>query len=226
MRQAPYFTPELCRFLIQLKQNNDREWFAANKSHYESSVRDPFLRFIADFEPLLKKISPHFIADSRGSMMRIYRDIRFSKDKSPYKTAVAAHFWHEKGKEGATPAFYLHLEPGKSAIGAGIWRPKPKTAKKLRDAIAKDYEQWKRATTGREFRAAFKMGGESLKRPPRRYDGNLAFIEDIKRKDFVAGSTLRDSDVHSLNFQETLIKRLRILAPYTKFLTETVGLSF
>jgi len=224
-----YFTPELFRFLSQLKKNNDREWFAANKVRYESSVRDPFSKFIADFALPLQKISRHFIADpspARGSMMRIYRDIRFSKDKSPYKTAVAAHFWHEKGKEGATPAFYLHLEPGKSMIGAGIWRPEPKTAKKIRDAIVKDSDQWKKATTVCEFRGAFKMGGESLKRPPQGYDGNHPFIVDIKRKDFVVGSALRDSEVCSTNFLETLMKRLRVLAPYTKFLTEAVGLPF
>jgi uncharacterized protein (TIGR02453 family) len=227
--QTSYFTPELFRFLSQLKKNNDREWFTANKGRYESSVRDPFLRFIADFAPLLEKISPHFIADPspvRGSMMRIYRDIRFSKDKSPYKTAVAAHFWHKRGKEGATTAFYLHLEPGKSMVGAGIWRPEPKTAKKIRDAIAKDSEQWKTATTLREFGASFKIGGEVLKRPPHGYETNHPFIEDIKRKDFVAGTTLRDIDVCSPNFQETLVKRLRILAPYTRFLAQSVGLSF
>jgi uncharacterized protein (TIGR02453 family) len=227
--QTSYFTPEFFQFLSQLKKNNTREWFNANKARYESSVRDPFLRFIADFAPLLENIGPHFIADPspvRGSMMRIYRDIRFSKDKSPYKTAVAAHFWHEKGKEGATPTFYLHVEPGKSMVGAGIWRPEPKTAKKIRDAIAKDSEEWKTATTLREFRAAFKIGGEALKRPPHGYDRNHPLIEDIKRKDFVAGTTFRDSDVCSLNFQETLVKRLRILVPYTKFLTEAAGLPF
>jgi uncharacterized protein (TIGR02453 family) len=229
MGQSLYFSPELFQFLSQLKKNNDREWFTANKARYESSVRDPFLRFIGDFAPPLKKISPHFIADpspARGSMMRIYRDIRFSKEKSPYKTAVAAHFWHEKGKEGATPAFYLHIEPGKSMIGAGVWRPEPKTAKKIRDAIAKNPEQWKKATTAREFRNAFEMGGESLKRQPRGYDGNHPFIEDIKRKDFVAGAALRDAEVCGPNFQQTLMNRLRILVPYAKFLTEAVGLPF
>lgn len=229
MGQAPYFTPELFRFLNQLKRNNDREWFAANKPRYESSVRGPLLRFIADFGPFLGEISPHFIVDPRptgGSMMRIYRDIRFSKDKSPYKTAVAAHFWHGKGNEGATPAFYLHLEPGKSMVGAGIWRPEPKTAKKIRTAIAKDSERWKKAINGREFRSSFKMGGESLKRPPHGYDGDHALIEDIKRKDFVAGADLGDGDVCGPNFRDLLMKRLLILAPYTKFLAQAVGLPF
>src|SRR5271170_6489971 len=103
-----YFAPEAMQFLEELWQHNERDWFLGNKARYEEQVRDPFLRLIADLAPALKKISPYFVADPRpvgGSMMRIYRDTRFSKDKSPYKTSLAAHFWHSKGKDGATPAY-------------------------------------------------------------------------------------------------------------------------
>jgi uncharacterized protein (TIGR02453 family) len=123
-----YLTRDLFQFLWDLKRNNNRDWFQRNKDRYETSVRDPILKFIVDVGPRIKKLSPHFIADaspSGGSMMRIHRDIRFSKDKSPYKIAIGVHFWHAKGKDGATPAFYLHLEPDKSSVGAGIWRPGP-----------------------------------------------------------------------------------------------------
>src|SRR5215468_1462069 len=135
------------RFLRELAAHNNREWFQKNKERYERSVRDPFLRFVADLQPRLAKISPHFVADPRpvgGSMMRIYRDTRFAKDKAPYKTEVAAHFWHAKGKEGAMPAFHLRLEPGHSTVGAGIWRPEPFALKKIRQAIAKDAKSWQR----------------------------------------------------------------------------------
>jgi uncharacterized protein (TIGR02453 family) len=223
-----YFTPDLFRFLSQLKRNNDREWFAANKARYEAAVRDPVLRFIADFAPILVRISPHFVADASpngGSMMRIYRDMRFSKDKSPYKTEVAILFSHENGKEEA-PAFYLRFEPGNSMAGGGLWRPEPKTAKKIRDAIAKDPEKWKRATATSAFRASFGMGGESLTRPPCGYGEDHPFIEDIKRKDFVAAATLRDSEVYGASFQGTLMKRFQALAPYLRFLTEAAGLPF
>ncbi|HZS39005.1 MAG TPA: TIGR02453 family protein, partial [Polyangia bacterium] len=118
-----YFTPDLFRFLRELAANNNREWFNDNKQRYEQSVRDPFLRFVGDLAPRLKKISPRFVADPKpvgGSMMRIYRDTRFAKDKSPYKTAVMAHFWHDKGKEGATPAFFMRVQPGDSSVGGGI----------------------------------------------------------------------------------------------------------
>lgn len=229
MGQTQYFTPELFRFLGQLKRNNDREWFVANKARYEAAVRDPFLRLIADCAPLIEEISPYFVADpspNGGSMMRIYRDIRFSKDKSPYKTAVAAHFCHESAKEESSPAFYLRLEPGNSMVGGGMWRPETNSLKKVRDAIAKNSEKWRKATSANGFRVAFGMGGESLVRAPRGYDENHPFIEDIKRKDFVAGAALRDAEVCSPNFPETFVKYLRLMAPYMKFLTEAVGLSF
>jgi uncharacterized protein (TIGR02453 family) len=226
--QDRYFTPELFRFLSQLKRNNNREWFAANKGRYEAAVRDPVLNFIGDFAPILVKISPHFVADASpngGSMMRIYRDMRFSRDKSPYKTEVAILFSHENGKAEA-PAFYLRFEPGNSMVGGGLWRPEPKTAKKVREAIARDSAKWKEATSAREFRASFGMGGESLRRPPRGYDEDHPFIVDIKRKDFVAVAPLRDSDVYSPDFGGGFTKRLRGMAPYMKFLTEAVGLPF
>src|SRR5262252_4249302 len=106
---SSYFTPRSFRFLRDLTANNNRDWFQANKERYETDLKDPFLRFIADFSGPLEKINRHFIADPRpngGSMMRIYRDIRFSKDKSPYKTWIAAHFWHANSKDGAVPAYF------------------------------------------------------------------------------------------------------------------------
>src|SRR5579859_2760501 len=121
---SAYFTPDLFRFLDELEKHNRREWFEANKQRYEQSVKEPFLRLVTDLGPRLKKVSVHLVADPKpvgGSMMRIHRDIRFAKDKSPYKTAVMAHFWHDKGKDGATPAFYLRLKPRQSAAGGGIW---------------------------------------------------------------------------------------------------------
>ena len=112
-----YFGPGLFRFLKDLRLHNEREWFLANQQPYENDVRGPFLQLIADLAPGLKKISPNFIVDPRankGSLMRIHRDIRFSKDKSPYKTYAAAHFWQANGKDGAAPAYFLRLEPGNS----------------------------------------------------------------------------------------------------------------
>ncbi len=227
--KTDYFTRDLFQFLRDLKRNNNRSWFQRNKDRYETSVRDPVLRFIVDVGPRIKKLSPHFIADASpigGSMMRIYRDIRFSKDKTPYKTTIGVHFWHGKGRDGATPALYLHLEPDNSSVGAGIWRPEARALKSIRDAIAEEPKKWERATSGREFRSSFGMAGESLKRPPRGYDPNHPFIEDIKRRDFAVGSPLPDGQVCSPDFMEMLLEAFRASAPFTKFLTQAMGLPF
>ena len=224
-----YFTPDLFRFLSELTLHNNRDWFQENKERYERSVRDPFLRFVAELGPRLKKISPYFVADPSpvgGSMMRIYRDIRFSKDKTPYKTAVAAHFWHAKGTEGATPAFYLRLQPGNSSAGGGIWRPEPGALKRIRNAIAEDGKTWKRIKDGREFRSSCGMTGESLKRPPPGFDADNPFIDDIKRKDFATTAPLDDRRVATASFMDDLLDSFATTSPFLKFLTKAVGLSF
>jgi uncharacterized protein (TIGR02453 family) len=229
MAATAYLGPDFFKFLRELEAHNERDWFQANKERYERSVRDPFLRFVTDLQPRLKKISPHFVADPRpvgGSMMRIYRDTRFSKDKTPYKTAVAAQFWHQKGKEGATPAFYLRLKPGDSAAGGGLWHPEPGALDKIRNAIADDEKGWRKIKEGREFRSACGMAGESLKRPPRGFDPDEPFIEDIKRKDFGAIARLDDKKVASAAFMDELIAAFEITAPLVQFLTRSIGLPY
>jgi uncharacterized protein (TIGR02453 family) len=223
------FSPDLFRFLNELRAHNERDWFSANKERYEQSVRDPFLQLIADLGPRLKKISPHFVADPRpvgGSMMRIYRDTRFSKDKTPYKTAVAAHFWHQKGKEGATPAFHLRLEPGRSTVGGGIWQPEPGPLKKIRQAIADDARRWQKITSERQLGTGCGMMGESLKRPPPGFDANHPCIEDIKRKDFGISVPLADGRVAQAGFLDDVVDGLKAAAPFLEFLTRAVGLPF
>jgi uncharacterized protein (TIGR02453 family) len=229
MAKGAYFTPELFRFLRELAAHNDRDWFMANKTRYEESVRDPFLRFLVDLAPRLAKVSPQFVVDPRpvgGSMMRIYRDTRFAKDKSPYKTAVMAHFGHKKGKEGATPAFYLRLEPGHSIAGGGIWRPETPALKRIRTAIVDDTAGWKKIRKQLELRAACQMAGESLKRPPPGFDAEHEFIEDIKRKDFATTVMLDEGRVGSAAFLDDVVRAYAATAPMMAFLSKAVGLPF
>ena len=198
MAAETYLTKATLDFLKQLCANNDRDWFLANKERYEKQVRDPFLRLIADLAPAFEKAKLPYVADPRpngGSMMRIYRDIRFSKDKSPYKTAIAAHFAHQDAKDDAAPGFYLHIQPGKSMIGGGVWRPEPKALKKIRDAIANDAKAWQKATAPLRKSEHVSLIGESLTRPPAGFPADHPFIEDIKRKDFAISSPLTDSPV-------------------------------
>jgi uncharacterized protein (TIGR02453 family) len=226
---AAYFTADLFRFLTELRDHNERDWFNANKARYEQSARDPFLRLIADLAPKLKKISAHFVADASpvgGSMMRIYRDTRFAKDKTPYKTGLAATFWHAKAKEGAMPAFHLRLEPDHSSVGAGIWRPEPGPLKKIRSAIASDTKRWQRITSDQQLGSGCGMMGESLKRPPPGFDANHPCIEDIKRKDFGLSAPLDVKRLTQAAFLDDVVDGMRAATPFLEFVTKSIGLAF
>ncbi|MEO8481132.1 MAG: TIGR02453 family protein [Acidobacteriota bacterium] len=143
---SAYFSPALFAFLKALKRHNDREWFEANRERYVSDVEAPILRFISELAPRLAAISPAFVVDPRrsgGSMYRIYRDTRFSSDKSPYKTHVAATFPHiERKKAPSVPGFYLHLEPGDCMGGGGIYHPDTPTLTRIRLAITENRKGW------------------------------------------------------------------------------------
>lgn len=224
-----YFGPELFRFLRKLKRNNNREWFQTNKSSYEHDVRDPVLRFIVDLGPKLNGLSNHFVADPRpvgGSLFRIHRDVRFSTDKSPYKTAAGALFRHEEGKDVHAPGFYLHLEPSNVFFGAGLWHPDNKTLGMIRDAIVEKSAQWKRITSTKTFKANFTLGGDSLKKPPRGYDPEHRYIEDLKRKDLVIMKPFGDDETCAADFLARFTSACRRAGPFVEFLTKAVGLEY
>ena len=220
-----YFTRATFGFLKDLETNNNRDWFISNKERYESKVKDPFLRFIADFSASLEKINRHFVADPRpngGSMMRIYRDIRFSKDKSPYKTWIAAHFYHQEAPEDSqAPAFYLHIGNEHCFAAAGMWHPDPVALKKVRDSIVNRPAAWRTVS-----RSKLLADGESISRPPKGYNPDHEFIEDIKRKDFCATAQFKTSQVCDAGFLKTYASACQRMSPLMKFLTEAVGLDW
>jgi uncharacterized protein (TIGR02453 family) len=224
MAQPSYFGPGLFQFLSELKANNDRQWFAENRSRYERQVKEPLLQFIADFAPRLQAISPCFEADSRpvgGSMFRLHRDTRFSKDKSPYKTHAAAHFRHEAGKDAHATGFYLHLEPGGCMAGGGIWHPDSPALDKIRSAIVEHPDRWQAVLD-----QVPPLSGDSLQRPPRGYDPNHPFVADLKRKDFVLMLPLQESQVCSPTFLDTYAETCRSMTPLVHFLTTSLGLPY
>ena len=227
MPGRPYFNSDFFKFLAELKMNNNREWFMANKARYIAEVRNPCLDFIRDFVPRLQKISRHYVADSRpvgGSLFRIYRDARFSKDKSPYKTMAGIHFRHEMAKDAHAPGFYLHLEPGNIFAGAGIWHPERDTLHKIREAIATHPKRWKEILSDKKFKATHKLAGESLIRPPAGFDPDHPLIEHLKRKDFISIAELSEKDAGSSDFIDRFARLCQTSAPLTKFLTATLDL--
>ncbi|HKH16791.1 MAG TPA: DUF2461 domain-containing protein [Solirubrobacteraceae bacterium] len=224
MTEEPSFGPELFGFLAELKDHNDRDWFAANKGRYEADLLEPALAFIEDFEPHLQAISPHLRADARrvgGSMFRIYRDTRFSKDKSPYKTMAGIYFRHERSKEVRAPGFYLHLAPREVFAGGGIWHPDTKTANAIREAIAADPEGWRAATSGIELGQ-----GDALKRVPQGFDKEHPLADDLKRRDFAAIERLSEDEATAPRFLERYADACRSMAPLMRFLCGAVGVRF
>ena len=223
------FRPALFTFLNDLAENNDRQWFADHKDRYEEYVKDAGLQFIRDFEPYLHEISPHFVADDRtvgGSLFRIYRDTRFSKDKTPYKTHLGIQFRHEAAKDVHAPGFYLHLDPAGSFAGVGIWRPDGGSALAIRTAIADRPTDWVRLMSNPDFASTFTLEGESLKRPPRGFPPDHPLVEDLQRKDFIATDRLSRKTATASDFLDQYARMNRNAAGFMEFLTTSLGLPF
>ena len=225
-----YFTPRFFEFLEELSRNNNRDWFIPNKQRYERDVREPMLSFIAGFAPRLRKITPRYVADPRpmgGSMMRIYRNLRFSRDKTPYHTNASAAFGHrEVERHHGSPAFYLSLSPAEAFMGVGVWHPHPETTAKIRDAIAAHPAKWKTAVNDKKFKTRFEMMGEMLSRPPKGYDADSPLIEDLKRKDYIGGTEFTRKEVCSPDFLDLFSRACTEASPFMKFLTEAMGLKW
>lgn len=227
MPRRAFFTPELFTFLRELRRNNRRDWLATHKERYERVARAPMLDFIEAVGPKLSSISRHLVADPRptgGSFFRIYRDTRFSADKSPYKTHVAAQFRHDAGRDVHAPGFYLHLEPGEVFGGGGIWRPDPAALKRVRGLIAARPDAWKRAVGGKAFRTLCQLGGESLARAPKGFDPDHPLIDVLKRKDFIVTTAFDEELVCSPELLERFVAACRAAAPLLALLTEALEL--
>ncbi|HEX5070071.1 MAG TPA: TIGR02453 family protein [Vicinamibacterales bacterium] len=218
-----HFTPALFSFLRDLKKHNDRAWFADNKARYVQDVRDPFLQFIGDFAPRLKHISRAYVADKRktgGSMFRIYRDTRFSPDKSPLKTWIAARFPHEARRkvEGGVPGFFLHIGPGDSFGGGGVYHIELPQLTAIRHRIVDEPKAWKAAVKGIELQ------GEQLKRAPSGFPATHELIEDLKRQQFYTLAPFAEKDVVSDGFIDQFTASCERAAPLIEFQTKALGL--
>ncbi len=226
---STHFTGETFSFLTELRANNDRDWFKANRARWVEHVQAPAIRFVTDFAPHLERISSRFRADPRpvgGSIFRIHRDTRFAKDKSPYKTHLGIQFRHEMAKSAHAPGFYLHIEPGNIFVGLGIWRPDGPTLRKIRTHMVEDSAGWKRAVGGRRFRDRLELAGDSLMRPPREIDPEHPLIEDLKRKDLIATARFERRDVLDPGFMRQFAAVCAAGAPLVAYVCEALEIPF
>lgn len=229
----PRFSRSLFQFLRDLEANNNRDWFQQHKETYEEVVVEQSFAFISAFGPMLRRISRHFDAIPKktgGSLFRIYRDTRFSKDKTPYKTHVGIHFRHRQARDVHAPGFYLHLQPGPagrggSFVGAGIWHPDSEALRQIRTAIDADPTAWRRATGARLARS-FELAGDSLMRAPKGYDPDHPLIDDLKRKDSIAVHRLTQSQVLAADFVDEFARLCGEAKGFMRFLCKAVEVPF
>ena len=222
--------PDPClEFLQQLAQYNDKNWFETNRQRYADLVQGPALVFIREMAPRLYGISPHFRASAKkvgGSLMRVYRDTRFSKDKTPYKTNIGIQFRHELGKDIHAPGFYLHIEPGNCFIGAGIWHPDNRTLNKLRDFLVDNPTAWQAARDQPAFQAEFTLVGESLQRPPRGYPADHILLQDLKRKDFIASKGLECSQIKRRSLLDEVERSFKLTDEFMRYLCSALEIPY
>jgi uncharacterized protein (TIGR02453 family) len=223
------FTQATFDFLDELAAHNNRAWFEANKPRYEALVREPALDFIEAMEPVLKSIAPHFVAQPRkvgGSLMRVYRDTRFSRDKTPYKTNIGIQFRHEVGKDVHAPGYYLHIDPRECFIAIGLWHPDTDALFRIRDTIARNGDEWVAARDNPAFRSHFTLAGDMLANAPRGFARDHPLVEDLKRKDFIGMAQLSAATVTSKNLRAQVTERFKQAEPYMRFLCRALEIRF
>lgn len=219
------FGADTFHFLTELENNNNRPWFAENKPRYEELVLSPALDFIVAMAPHLAKLSTDIDAIPKrqgGSLMRVYRDTRFGKDKTPYKLNIGIQFRHRWGKDAHAPGFYCHIANSGVFLGAGMWRPDSTALAGIRDRIDKKPELWKKVTGARNFKNRYQLGGESLKRPPRGYNAENPMIDALKRKDFIAVCNLSSEDVTTSDFVSQAASIYAAGNPLMQFLCDAI----
>jgi uncharacterized protein (TIGR02453 family) len=223
------FEPTLFEFLEELADNNNRPWFQANKWRYEREVLEPCLAFIRAFQPRLRKISRYFQAIDRrmgGSLLRVYRDTRFSRGGEPYKTNAGIQFRHESARDIHTPGFYVHIAPDECFLAVGVWRPDADSLGRIRQSIIERPDRWRRVRDDKTFRRYFDLEGGSLKRPPRGFPPDHRFVEDLKRTDFLGLRELREQDVLGEGFLDHVAACFTASRLFMRFLCEALKAPF
>lgn len=214
---------ETLQFLKDLKKNNDREWFAKYKPRYESAYAD-WLGFTAELISGLSKIDKKIAAakfQPKDCVFRIYRDIRFSKDKSPYKTNFAAEFSVNKGK-WQVPGYYIHINPSEGFMGGGAYMLEPVQLQALREELSLNGAKFKRIIGDRNFKKYFTVEGDKLVNVPRGFEKDDPMAEYLKHKDLLASHNVTEKDVLSPKFSQHCIDVFKAMQPFIQFIEKPV----
>lgn len=219
----PGFPPNTLRFLSNLKRHNNREWFQENKQAYERDVRLPMEQLIDALALEFPRVAPDMVASRKASLYRIYRDTRFSRDKTPYKTHVAAVFPARGLDKHEGAAFYIQFSPAELLIGGGLYMPLPEGLTAVREHIATHVDRLEKILKARAFRRVFsRMSGEQLTRTPRGYSPEHPAATYLRHKQFLAGTTLPGPVVTTPRFYPVLLDAFQALYPFIQFLNEAI----
>lgn len=227
MSGSPFYSDATFGFLTDLAANNSKEWFKANRRRYELYLKEPAQRFILAMGERLARVSPSLRADPRpvgGSLFRIHRDLRFSKDKSPYKTHVGVQFRHSAGKDAHAPGAYVHVEPGDCFIGLGVWRPASTPLRAIREAIVEEPDRW-RSAVGSMADSRLGLAGDALIRMPRGFDADHPLASDLRRKDFIAVAALKKREVISSDLPDIVLEAMLPGRAFFEFICDALGVA-
>ena len=217
---APRFTPATLKFLRALKRNNRREWFNAHKDDYEHHVRQPMTAIVERLADDLRGFAPEIVASPKLSMYRIYRDTRFSENKAPYKTHVAAVFPTRGLPKHEGAGLYFHVSPTEVWVGGGMYAPQTPQLQAVREHIAANVKRLRTIVEAPAFRRQIAIEGEKLQRVPRGFPRDHEAADYLKYRNFIAGSEFPPSLAASPAFYGTLLKVFRRVAPLARFLNE------
>lgn len=212
---------EMFNFLTKLKENNNREWFNDNKKEFEG-VRDVFIEFLSYLIGKIETFDKHILGvDPKKSMYRIYRDTRFSKDKTPYKTHFGGYIC-AGGRASGNPGYYVHIEPGgNSIIGGGLYHPMPDVLAKVRQEIDYNGDALMNVLNKASFKKRFDIySDDKLKRPPKGYEADNPHIEWLKMKSFLVMQSFSDKDVIGNEYTNGVVSGFKEMAPFIEFLRE------
>ncbi|HUA22407.1 MAG TPA: DUF2461 domain-containing protein [Bryobacteraceae bacterium] len=213
------FPPEMPRFFRALKRNNRREWFQLRKHLYEQHVKEPMLELVAALNEELKKFAPAYVTDPKKALFRIYRDTRFSHDKTPYKTHIAASFSRRGSERLHLGGFYFSVSPETVEIAGGIYHPEPDTMLLVRNHIAENHAELRRILAGRSARKFFgKLAGDALTRSPKGFDPAHPAAEFIKMKDWIFDAALDPGVATTSRLNREIVERFRSMAPLIEYL--------
>jgi uncharacterized protein (TIGR02453 family) len=228
------FRPEALAYLRGLKKNNRREWFEVRREEFVRDVSDPMKALIEELDVRFAKLAPEFVGDPKRSMFRIYRDVRFSKDKSPYKSHAALWIYHRApgrgvGKEiDGGAGFYVHLEPNASLIAAGLWMPPRPSLAKVRAHFSEDLAGWKRAVTAPAVLKRFggltdDEDGILLKRLPRGFEEGHPAERWLRFNSFTMHRSCSDAEMMSTKLVDKVMKDFGLLVPMCRWLNRALG---